>query len=294
MKQRLTLFIVILGLFLPFYFVEAGIVFSSSKYAWSNNVGYINFENVIVSDNALSGYAWSTNDGWINFSPTNGGVNNDGNGHLSGSAWGEQLGWIDFSNVSINTSTGRFSGTATGTLVGTITFDCPNYCDVETDWRPPVVPINPVTGGGKGGNFLSGVTTSVPASKSVSRLVTITLPIPKNLQNVKNLGVYWFNEINEQWVLIPDAKFSSKEVIFQFNPSFKFNIFASQNIKLKTSKKMVLSQSIPVSGEKPAINQINNQPVQLNIATSTQHQKSFIERVINFLGSIFDKIVKIL
>jgi len=99
-------------------------------------VGYINFENVIVDNSTLSGYAWSENAGWIKFNPAQGGVTQDGNGNLSGSAWGERLGWIDFGNVAIDTANGQFSGTATGTLVGTITFDCPNYCDVRADWRP--------------------------------------------------------------------------------------------------------------------------------------------------------------
>lgn len=135
LRKKLTIILLILGLFLPLAYVSAGTVLSSHKYAWSNNVGYINFENVIVEDDALSGHAWSTNKGLINFSPAQGGVLNDGIGNLSGFAWGEQLGWIDFDNVSINSATGKFSGTATGTLVGTITFDCPNYCDVQTDWR---------------------------------------------------------------------------------------------------------------------------------------------------------------
>ncbi|HEY4515865.1 MAG TPA: hypothetical protein VJH67_01605 [Candidatus Paceibacterota bacterium] len=135
LKFKFIIFIFIFGLFLPFSYVEAGTVLSSHKYAWSDNVGYINFEDVTVEDDILSGYAWSENKGWINFNPTQGGVTNDGSGNLAGSAWGEQLGWIDFDNVSIDPSTGKFSGTATGELVGTITFDCPNFCDVETDWR---------------------------------------------------------------------------------------------------------------------------------------------------------------
>jgi hypothetical protein len=142
MKRSLTLFFfIICEILLSFSFVLAGSILSSYKYAWSNNSGYINFEDVIVNDNALSGYAWSKNQGWIDFSPTNGGVLNS-NGNLSGYAWGEQLGWIDFNNVSIDTSTGKFSGTATGTLIGILTFDCPNFCDVRTDWRPtcPTVP----------------------------------------------------------------------------------------------------------------------------------------------------------
>src|SRR3989338_7511672 len=151
LKQELGIFLCIVGLFLPSY-VSAGTVLSSHTYAWSNNVGYINFENVTISDISLGGHAWSANNGWINFAPAQGGVLNDGAGNLSGSAWGEQLGWIDFDNVSINSS-GQFSGTATGELVGTITFDCPNYCDVETDWRQATTPVAASSGGGGGGSI---------------------------------------------------------------------------------------------------------------------------------------------
>lgn len=136
---RLTIFIFIFGLLSPFSFASAGVILSSYEYAWSNNSGYINFANVEVGDTALSGYAWSANHGWIKFNPANGGVLNDGQGNLSGSAWGENLGWIDFGGVSISAATGKFSGAATGTLIGTLTFDCPNYCDVRTDWRPVCV-----------------------------------------------------------------------------------------------------------------------------------------------------------
>lgn len=135
-----------------------GTVLTSHQYAWSNNVGYINFKNVIVGESALSGYAWSESKGFIKFNPARGGVMNDGSGNLSGSAWGEQLGWIDFSGVSIN-SDGLFTGTATGTLVGTINFGCPTYCDVQTDWR---VTVNP-----GGGHVLGAQTIGIPAQVEV-------------------------------------------------------------------------------------------------------------------------------
>ena len=147
LRMRFTIFIFILGLLLPLFSLKAEIILSSHKYAWSNNVGYINFENVIVSDNTLSGYAWSENKGFINFNPTKGGVLNDGTGNLSGYAWGEQLGWINFGNVNIDDN-GKFSGTAEGNLVGIITFDCPNYCDVETDWRPITTSTSNVSSSG--------------------------------------------------------------------------------------------------------------------------------------------------
>ncbi|HSE56805.1 MAG TPA: hypothetical protein VLB02_01840 [Candidatus Paceibacterota bacterium] len=138
MKNQKPLLIVgyALCLFFSVTQVHAATILSTHTYAWSDQVGYINFEHVTVEDDALAGYAWSANKGFIVFDPLLGGVANDGSGNLSGAAWGEQLGWIDFGNVNIDTD-GVFSGTATGTLVGTLTFDCPTYCDVQTDWRAP-------------------------------------------------------------------------------------------------------------------------------------------------------------
>lgn len=116
-----------------------------SKYAYGENVGWINFEpllgnGVTVTDDAVAGYAWSENIGWINLSPVNGGVVNDGAGNLSGYAWGENVGWINFAptgaGVSIDPSTGEFSGYAWGENVGWIAF-APNGGGVKTLWKIP-------------------------------------------------------------------------------------------------------------------------------------------------------------
>lgn len=54
-----------------------------------------------ASDN-VSGWAWSENIGWISFNNTTGGggvdygVNIEPDGNLSGCAWSENIGWIDF------------------------------------------------------------------------------------------------------------------------------------------------------------------------------------------------------
>ena len=74
------------------------IVFSSStdgtidtthKSAWSENIGWINFNftagDVHVTDSGLTGYAWSENYGRINLNPSVSGVTNNGEGVLSGS-----------------------------------------------------------------------------------------------------------------------------------------------------------------------------------------------------------------
>jgi len=120
-----------------------------NQYAWSDNAGWINFGtgvgagDIHITNAGITGYAWSQNFGWINMNPAGSGVIIDPDGNLSGSAWGENTGYIDFSNAFIDSS-GLFGGTATGPVVGTLAFNCPN-CVVETDYRPE----NAQSGGGR-------------------------------------------------------------------------------------------------------------------------------------------------
>ncbi|MCX6718228.1 MAG: carboxypeptidase-like regulatory domain-containing protein [Candidatus Staskawiczbacteria bacterium] len=143
----------------------AGLVLASttdgtvSGYAWNNQSGWINFGwtngDVHVTDSGLTGYAWSQNTGRINLSPGTAGwgVKNDGEGNLSGYAWDEGSGKINFSGVVISSS-GTFSGTATGDNSVNINFSC-SSCNVQTDWRPasartpaPTPTPTPTPGGG--------------------------------------------------------------------------------------------------------------------------------------------------
>lgn len=154
----------------------SGTILTGHTYAWSNNVGYINFKDTIVSDSGLSGYAWSTNNGWIKMSPTNGGVVNNGQGSLSGYAWGEGLGWINFSGVTINSS-GVFTGTASGDIVGTLTFGCA-HCDVQTDWR--------VTPSGGGGGPISTPTSTPTSTPPTGNPPTGSIQINNGAQYTNN------------------------------------------------------------------------------------------------------------
>jgi len=152
---------------------NTGTILSNENAAWSNEIGWVNFAptngGLTITDSAVTGSVWSENYGWINFTPTNGGVTNDGQGHLSGSVWGDNLGWIDFSGVTIDTTTGKFSGTATGAVVGTLTFDCAE-CDVTTDWRPTTASSSststPPSGGGGGGGGAPGAGGTTGGSPS--------------------------------------------------------------------------------------------------------------------------------
>lgn len=134
--------LVMLSVLPAFASETAGTISSSEKYAWGENMGWINFApdsgGLVITDSSVTGYAWSAVAGWINFNPTDSGqgVSNTPDGHLSGSAWAANLGWLDMSGVTI-TSSGRFTGTAgvEGSSAGRVSFDC-GRCDVETDWRP--------------------------------------------------------------------------------------------------------------------------------------------------------------
>ena len=137
----------------PLKSIEAGSGENVWGFAWSDNVGWISFNNtsgggannygVNITDGgavgALSGYAWSTNAGWISFngadligcpvSPCTATVDK---------ATGQVFGWAKFlttndwirlkdngCNVSINRATGDFSGWAWGGETGGwISFNC--------------------------------------------------------------------------------------------------------------------------------------------------------------------------
>lgn len=153
----------------------SGTIDTGLKYAWGENMGWLNFAatggSITVTDSALTGDVWNDNYGWINLSPTSGGVTNNGEGTLEGSAWSSGLGWIDFSGVSIDSS-GRFHGTASGVLSGTVTFDCAK-CAVQTDWRPASVrTVSSSASRGGGGNA-----PIAPAVDS-SNAFTVTLAPP--------------------------------------------------------------------------------------------------------------------
>ncbi len=124
---------------------------NDSKYAYGENVGWLNFQPGIsgagaeVSDSLVTGYVWAENIGWVNLRPANyGGVVNDGHGNLSGHAWGENVGWINFKptggGVTIDAE-GNFNGRAWGENIGWIQLrnDAIPY-KVQTAWAGNTAP----------------------------------------------------------------------------------------------------------------------------------------------------------
>jgi hypothetical protein len=115
----------------------------TSKWAWSTNAGWINFNptaggGVAVYGDHLEGYIWAENVGWIrlgihtggsphtyaNSDANNYGVNRETGGILSGYGWGANVGWINFApsggGVTVDPQTGAFGGYAWGENVGWI------------------------------------------------------------------------------------------------------------------------------------------------------------------------------
>jgi len=135
MMKKVKVLFLILTFILSTQVFSAGI-YDTDKYAWGENIGWVNFKadngNVNVKDDNLSGYAWNDNFGWINLKPDNGGVLNNA-GNLSGYAWGEGLGWIDFENSYINKD-GYFKGYAKLEDNSKIVFEGDNV-SVRTYWR---------------------------------------------------------------------------------------------------------------------------------------------------------------
>jgi hypothetical protein len=126
----------------------------SNKFAWGENIGFLNFADAgnppgsqaaFANPAFLEGFVWGENIGWINlgggqgpYANTTGlnfGVNRNVNsGILSGFAWGENIGWINFSGGSLATppnparidpATRRFRGYAWGENIGWINLDDP-------------------------------------------------------------------------------------------------------------------------------------------------------------------------
>ncbi len=162
--STLLLAVVSFGLSAEAVFASAsdGTIDPQHHFAWSEGFGWLNFaadqSNIHVTDSTLTGYIWSQNGGWINLAPTNGGVMNDGEGHLSGSAWAAMIGWRSFQGITIDAQ-GYFHGVSQSVNGDRFTFDC-DSCSVRTDWRPVSV-RSTGSGGGTSGSAALLVGTDI-------------------------------------------------------------------------------------------------------------------------------------
>ncbi len=199
-----------------------GTIDTTNKYAWSNQLGWINFgstnSSVAITDSAITGYAWSENYGWINLAPTNSGISNNTEGTLSGQAWGEKIGWVDFSGVFIN-SAGKFTGTATGDVIGTLTFDC-TYCNVSTDWRPASARSS-ATGGGGGSPIIGPSPSSYSVYINEGATETNSPEVILKLIGDSSTAYVWVSEDSN---LVPAKQVFYNNTLGYITSTFTFSI----------------------------------------------------------------------
>ncbi|TRZ83736.1 type II secretion system protein [bacterium] len=130
---------------------ESTSISNTYHYAWSGNVGWIDFAysggnvEVPAGQGDLSGLAYVLSDShWISLNcfstescaTVDYKVSSDANGNLSGWAWSENFGWISFNcltdntcaftdyKVTVNQDTGEFDGYAYSENIGWISFNC--------------------------------------------------------------------------------------------------------------------------------------------------------------------------
>ena len=136
-----------------------GTIDSTYHFAWGENIGFVDFKNITITDSTLSGSIYGENIGWVDLST----ITNNNEGTLSGYAWGENIGWVDFSDVIINNN-GIFTGQAYGENIGFITFNTNDNNKVLTDWRP--LSSRPThTSSNSGSSPRPQVITIVPSTK---------------------------------------------------------------------------------------------------------------------------------
>jgi hypothetical protein len=70
--------------------------------------------------------------------------------------------------------------------------------------------------------------------------IKISLPVPASLQKNQNLAVYWLDELNNSWVLIPEAVFANNKITFEVNHLTKFAIFG---LKESAQKPVIINVS---------------------------------------------------
>lgn len=138
-----SLFLFAFLLFIPNAFASNtnGTIDTTYHYGWGENIGWVDFIKVTVTDTTLGGSTYGENIGWIDLST----ITNNNEGTLSGYAWGENIGWVDFSKVIIGND-GVFSGSAYGENIGWISFGTTNN-KVATDWRPASTRVVPQSSG---------------------------------------------------------------------------------------------------------------------------------------------------
>jgi hypothetical protein len=136
-----------------------------SGYAWSENIGWINFRGATYgvsmnkANGKFDGYAWSENLGWIDFGPSSGYPSTPGHEAKMNNATGEVTGWAKIIStgewikmsgtaqdaspygVTVALGTGKLSGYAWSDTIGWISFSGTGYRVIAEEPPSPGVQI---------------------------------------------------------------------------------------------------------------------------------------------------------
>lgn len=184
---------------------------STDKYAWSENIGWLNWSTTegdidITDAVSMDGYVWGENVGWISLNCLNtascGTVNyavTASGSEWVGYAWGENVGWVSFScenTASCGTadyavrSSGseELIGYAWGENVGWVNMNCDNDAscgavEFGVRYTPPPTPTPTPTptatpGGGGGGTLTPTPTPSPSLTPSATVIPATATPRP--------------------------------------------------------------------------------------------------------------------
>ncbi len=247
-----------------------------SGYAWGSSLGWINFSGASInSSGKFTGTASGSIVGSLNFDCTNcdvrtdfrpssfrtvgsvagattvgGGGGSGGGGAFALSPDGQPIPLnVDSSNTPLKIYPAQYGtliqdlsgGRAAKIEVPTGTFSSQTTIEIsEQSVNASIaVPNVSVVGGA-----LFNITARDGSNnlvKNLLRPITITLIIPEQLQNRPDLGVYYFDNIQNLWILVPNVVFSQNKAIFSVDHLTLFGIFS---LSLESSG----AQTLPPSG----------------------------------------------
>ncbi len=235
-----------------------------SGYAWGSSLGWINFSGVSInSSGKFTGTATGSNIGTLTFDCTNCNVTTDfrpanfrttsasesvsASGSLSGSRGGSSVsgpdGQLVPAYVSILNSPLKLYPAQSGTLTAdlssgkTVKIEVPNNVVAAGELIISVseqpVSANDTSSVAVLGGALFNITAQDGSGNLIRAFlkpVKITLTIPEDLQDRRDLGVYYFNEADGLWVKISDAAFSGNNASFYIDHLTLFGIFSGVDL----------------------------------------------------------------
>jgi hypothetical protein len=283
---------------------SAGTISSTNRYAWSENIGWIDFGttqgNVQITDTEITGYVYSPKIGWISLHCINDNscatvsfrVSNDGQGNLSGYAYSENAGWIDFNpqettGVSIDAS-GNFSGYAYGSKIGWIVFNCEttNSC-AQVNYKvsssylygsntTPVVS----SGGNATQSFNKPIKTPEPESSAeIQNLLVIIESLKKQIQE---LITQKLSTINLPGTSTPETL----NLNWQFTKTLKIN---DTDLEVKKLQQFLNTHNFPVTLS--GLGSLNNETTKFGSGTKNALKKFQSFNSLKSTG-IFDQVTR--